>query len=273
MVTISNQIIVEIDKPDYVPVIKDRITSYGGSQMWFSSDHRFRRDYVLHHNGCGTIATADLFLYLTLQNADYRNPDTDIALVEDKITYANYDLYVRHIDHKYTKTKRILAVLGPTIASSVNTYSKKYGLNYRAKWCYGLTYYDMLELIENMLFHDIPVILSIGPNTPNLWGSKGITFYHRTNIMKKLNQMLLEADKLEDDKYDTDEPLYVYKAVSNNVHGHYVTVTGLIYDEETTKTMLRISSWGKQYYIDYEEYREYVEHISDPFTSSLVSIT
>ena len=36
--------------------------------------------------------------------------------------------------------------------------------------------------------------------------------------------------------------------------------------------MLQISSWGKMFYIDYEEYRDYVDHFSGTITSSMVYI-
>ena len=36
--------------------------------------------------------------------------------------------------------------------------------------------------------------------------------------------------------------------------------------------MLRISSRGRQYYINYEEYRDYIETWGGTFTSSLVLI-
>jgi len=43
------------------------------------------------------------------------------------------------------------------------------------------------------------------------------------------------------------------------VSGHYVTVTGMLVDEVKKQTMLEISSWGKKYYINYDEYIELVD--------------
>ena len=37
--------------------------------------------------------------------------------------------------------------------------------------------------------------------------------------------------------------------------------------------MLKISSWGKEFYIDYQEYREYIEKEGDRFTSSLLYLS
>ncbi|MDF2941606.1 MAG: hypothetical protein K0S01_464 [Herbinix sp.] len=260
---IKNNNIIELSNPDYVPVVKDADTFYGGSQMWFPEKHWYSKDYILHNYGCGTIATADMFLYLALQNKDLKTPITELALQgEPKVNYSNYDPYVRTIHDNYTKTRHIIAVLGPAIASAINSYSSSYGLHYHASWKWSLTYYDMYELIEEMLHKDIPVILSIGPNTPKLWGKKGIPFYERREIDYQENA---------DQNPEVGKPYY-YKMVKQNVNGHYVTVTGLIKDVVTERIMLRISSWGKQYYINYEEYRDYIENNSGTFTSSIVYV-
>lgn len=255
--------IIELSDPNYVPVIKDAETYYGGSQMWFPTDHWYSKDYVLHNYGCGTIATADLFLYLALRKNCFKTPETAIALQgTTQILFDNYDMYVRLIHDQYTKTRRILAVLGPAIAKAINTYSELHSFDLNASWKWKLTYYDMLEMIEEMLKRDIPVILSIGPNTPKLWGKKGISFYERCEI-----DYLDHADQ----SGEVAKPYY-YKVVKQDINGHYVTVTALIKDDITGQIMLRISSWGKQFYINYEEYRDYVENYGGTYTSSLVHV-
>ena len=155
----------------------------------------------------------------------------------------------------------MIAVLGPHLASAVNSYSKNHDLGYRASWKWSLSYYDMYAIIEEMLHHDIPVILSIGPNTPNLWGKKGVTFYQQ-----------YEAVGDDTSVKPSVPPHYLYKEVMKNVNGHYVTVTGIIRDNSAGTVMLRISSWGKQYYINYEQYRDYIENTGGTYTSSVVYI-
>ncbi len=39
----------------------------------------------------------------------------------------------------------------------------------------------------------------------------------------------------------------------------YVTITGLMIDNVKGQTILEISTWGEKYYINYEEYIEFVE--------------
>lgn len=271
----KNNLTTLLSNPNYVPVIKDSDTYYGGSQMWFATKRWASKDYILHNYGCGTIATADLFLYLALQNNALKSPETEIALRGgNQVIYDNYDPYVRTIDDQYTKTQRVIAVLGTKIASAINAYSRSYGFGYQASWKLKLTYYDMLEMIEEMLSQDIPVILSIGPNTPNLWGKKGVPFYEFKEIDYKEEE---EKSSVDSSVSETAKPSivkkpYYYKVVNSDVNGHYVTVTGVIKDDVAGRIMLRISSWGKQYYINYEEYRDYIENTSGTFTSSIVYV-
>lgn len=278
---------IELTNPNYVPVIKESKTFYGGSQMWFPASQWYTKDYVLHNYGCGTIATADMFLYFALQNKALSSPETEIALGGNtQIQYDNYDSYIRLINNRYTKTKRVIAVLGLKIASVINEYSGSYGFGYQASWKFKLTYYDMLDMIEEMLLQDIPVILSIGPNTPNLWGKKGIPFYilREIDYQEENVKIPVENNSISNTPNDdlvksvpntkpteTKKPYY-YKVAQSDVNGHYITVTGLIRDDVANRIMLRISSWGKQYYINYEEYREYVENTSGTFTSSIVQV-
>jgi len=266
----ENNKIIELSNPSYVPVMKESTTYYGGSQMWFPTKHWFSKDYVLHNYGCGTIAAADMLLYLAMQNEALRSPETAIALQgTGPIQYNNYDTYVRVINNKYTKTRRIIAVLGPALATAINDYARTNDFSYEASWKWSLTYFDMLDIIEEMLHEDIPVILSIGPNTPLIWGKIGIPFYHKIDIeLPKAD----ETKKVTKDQTKEIPATHYYKVVQQNINSHYVNVTGVIRDDVTGTIMLRISSWGTQYYVNYEEYRDYIENTGGTFTSSVVYV-
>ena len=93
--------------------------------------------------------------------------------------------------------------------------------------------------MEEMLRRDIPVILSIGPNFPRLWKQGKETLYRM-------------------DQGD-------YRRAAET-RAHYVTVTGM--DE----SWLRISSWGKEYYLSREEYETYRADISSALVSNIVYI-
>ena len=56
------------------------------------------------------------------------------------------------------------------------------------------------------------------------------------------------------------------------VSGHYVTVTGMLVDEVKKQTMLEISSWGKKYYINYDEYIELVDLHSNYFMCNILYV-
>ena len=342
--------------------------------MWFPKSNWNSIEHIIHTYGCGTIATADMFLYLALQKKEYNTTLTAIALQDSmQILYDNYLSYVLEVHNKYTKTKRYLAVLGPSLARAINNYSNQFTLGYVATWKWRLSYYEMLDQIESMLSQDIPVILSIGPNTPKLWGRHGISFYEHKEIEyqasdpekvinkspdvidsttdtdenfiidivdqkevnenithpiqndigihedtdisgdtddykdineyndynspenlkvsknidvhmdidnqknnKDSNEFSKNAKTMTNEKVTSDAKIrrkpYYYKSAYDDIHGHYVTVTAIVKDDVAGRIMLRISSWGREYYINYEEYRDYIESYSGTYTSSLVHI-
>jgi len=96
-----------------------------------------------------------------------------------KIGYEDYRKFVRWINHSYTNVMRGVGVLGPKMASSANNYFRytNKNINKRAAWEKGLTYDTMLSKIQDMLDDDIPVVFSVGPNTPKLWGDIKINMY------------------------------------------------------------------------------------------------
>ena len=103
----------------------------------------------------------------------------------------------------------------------------------------------MMKEIRHLIRKNKPVILSIGPNSPNVWGKEGVKFY-----LNKDGKMV--------------------QSVKNNVKSHYVVVTGV----ETIGRVeyLVVSSWGKKYYINYKEYREYIKKHGSSLTSSILYI-
>lgn len=126
---------------------------------------------------------------------------------------------------------------GVTLAVGLNRYFRKKGMPCRAFW--GISAGKLPGRIHQMLKNDIPVILSIGPNFPMIWRREKLKLYRKVN--------------------DTFVP-----AVSTRAH--FVTVTGW------EGRMMRISSWGKEYYIDYEDYKKYVKNYSCPLVSNVICI-
>ena len=59
----------------------------------------------------------------------------------------------------------------------------------------------------------------------------------------------------------------------NSVKDHYVNITGVIECEGSNYTpMLEISSWGKKYYINYNEYRDFVKRHDNYLFSNILYI-
>jgi len=244
---------------NYISIIMpDGSFSYGGNQGWFSEGNWLNTDSKISKYGCGTIAASDLFLYWAMQNSYYNNEETQLAIKNGRINQEDYLNYVRRINREYTKTPRWLGVLGPKLASAINSYNKKHNINYRASWEWKLSYDEMLDKIYKMLGNDIPVIFSVGPNTPNLWGKKEVNMY------VKLNK--------GDAGYNDDLNEMRQYTKKRTVNGHYMTITGITCDNLAGRIMLCISSWGKKYYIDYDEYRDYIDKYGGTYTSSLIYI-
>lgn len=126
---------------------------------------------------------------------------------------------------------------GLTLAAGLNRYFRKKNMPYRAFWCISAG--KMSCRVRQMLKNDIPVILSIGPNFPMFWRGEKLTLY------RKVNDTFVASVKTK---------------------AHFVTVTGW------EGRMIRISSWGKEYYIDDGEYRDYVKKHSCPLVSNIVYI-
>lgn len=43
-------------------------------------------------------------------------------------------------------------------------------------------------------------------------------------------------------------------AFSEEVKSHFVSTTGIVIDTISGKTLLKISSWGSEYYLDYDQF-------------------
>ena len=125
---------------------------------------------------------------------------------------------------------------GVVFVLGLNRLLRDMGLPYRATWM--LSGAKLWPRVDDMLKRDLPVILSVGPNFPMVWQNNRLPFYRKT----------------QDGQYR--------RASATN--GHFVTATGI------DDTWLRISSWGREYYIKREEYDTYTQTYSTYAFSNLV---
>ncbi|MBN1892695.1 MAG: cellulose binding domain-containing protein [Clostridiales bacterium] len=255
----------EIANSNYVPIrgewdSANNMTpiSYGGNQVWFSLEENKSQEWYINKKGCGVIALCDLLLYKAIQSPDYTTEATEIAYVNQMIEQASYMEYIMWMCSQYSGYPGWMGLYGTAIVSAFNLYAGEYGIDLQASWEWSLSDKTMIDKIEEMLNRDIPVILSVGPNTPNFKGDEKVNIYNRISI--------------NDSGYNTGiNELYQYQKYKGT-NGHYMVITGVIYDRVAGNTMLCVSSWGKTFYVDYNEYRDYVENVGGTWTSSIVYI-
>ena len=190
-------------------------------------------DRIMRRCGCGVVAAADLLLYLHR----YHQPLPLLEGVGETLTQGEYETLLQQLRRCYLPLFYPVGMNGLTLALGLKRIFRKNGLMLSVRW-------DVSEKLiwarmEEMLGRDIPVILSIGPNFPRLWKKGKETLY----------------------RMDSGDPRRAAE-----VRAHYVTVTGL--DEK----WLRISSWGKEYYLSRLEYERYRADFSSALVSNIVYI-
>lgn len=227
--------------------------SYGGAQKWFLNFTGKYNDSKYNDKikrlGCGLVSVADILLYLSMSNSKYSTEETNKVTDTDDSRYIEYKAYMKYLldmERKYFHIKEHLGLLGTKAAAGIEKYSAKYHLGLKASWC--MSKREILPRIKEMLSNDIPVMLS------------GDTIY-------KKGVMLYV--------WDVGEQSYVRPpdGIKNNFRSHYVTVTGLVIDDEKHETWLEVSSWGKRYFIDYDQYMDFIDKKSLPLFSNILYIS
>ena len=127
---------------------------------------------------------------------------------------------------------------GLMLALGLNRIFRRRHLPYHAVW--AISENRLWERVREMLLRDLPVILSIGPNFPAVWKKDRLPLYS-----KRENGSFIR---------------------SSSAKSHYVSVTGL--DDEWA----RISSWGREYYINRTEYDDFVRRHSSRIFSNILYI-
>lgn len=204
----------------------------------FGGSQTWSSSRLIRKYGCGIVGISDVLLYLGLHRPDC---ETDLlyGMVREDgyLSYPRYERYQMKIRRRYLTIIPFFGVPGFLLPVAMNKYFRRYRLPLRAGW--GVRPSQIFPGIEQMLEQDIPVILSVGPNYPLPFRRKMLTFYRQEN------------------------GIYI-PAVQ--VKAHFVVVTGL------TDGYLQVSSWGKEYYISWQEYQTYVKKYSNFFVSNICRI-
>ena len=152
------------------------------------------------------------------------------------IALSDYNAMLTAFCFRYFPLIPPFGINGPVFTLGLNRLLHDRGLPYRAFWM--LSGAKLWSRTEDMLGRDLPVILSVGPNFPAFWRGNRLPFYLRSS----------------DGSYR--------KATSTK--GHFVTATGI------DAQWVRISSWGKEYYINRGEYERYTKENSLYAFSNLI---
>ncbi|NBJ94448.1 hypothetical protein [Parablautia muri] len=198
--------------------------TYGGDQNFFAGAPAGSRDARKQRIGCGVTAFGDMLLYLggssqaycTRENKNYIN-----RILSEEEYKVYYNLIYNFLGQISARANKGLS--GIRLWSRFNRLSRREQWKLRGKW--GLSGRKLYGRIVEMLDHDIPVIMCV----PVLLGKnnkgQGLIFYQKEN------------------------GVYHKKCT---VTAHYVIIAELV--EENGRIYFGISSWGKKYYVDREEY-------------------
>ena len=202
-----------------------------GGTLSYGGNQMQAEGRTMQQCGCGIVAALDLSWYLKRYHSI---PATDWQLVPTPLREYNEKLAL--LNRQYFPLIPRLGINGLLLVAGINRMFQKEAISYRAKWV--ISGNRLWERVREMLLQDLPVIMSVGPNFPAVWQKNRLDFYRRL-------------------------PSGEYRKAAATT-AHYVTATGI--DDE----WLKISSWGKQYYINRKEYKEYVKKHSTYLFSNIV---
>lgn len=173
--------------------------------------------------GCGLIGAADVLLYMQGENIR-ENRGKEAGGMEA----GEYREYVEELGRSYFPVIPGFGMPGWFLSHGLRKYFKQHHMAFTAGW--GVKKAELPGEIERMLEEDIPVILSIGHNFPLFWKKRKLALYRREQDGRLVKSAETKA--------------------------HYVTVTAV------SREYLKVSSWGRCYYINWEEYCQYMNRYS-----------
>lgn len=211
--------------------------AYNGEES-FGGSQTMYPGKILSKSGCGLIAAADLLLYISKYHDLINTSELAAFVNSDIIAQRDYEKLLISLCRKYFPIIPYHGMNGLGLMAGMELFFRKNNIPYTCRW--HIKDSDLWDKVSEMLENDIPVILAVGPNFPLFWRKGRTVLYTKT----------------ADDKY---------KAISS-VTAHFVTITAM--NEEWVK----ISSWGKAYYINRRKYEEYVSEYSAPLVSNILYI-
>lgn len=217
--------LIKLNIESYVSIQHNGDRSYGGNQGWWSKENSLFND-----QGCGVISMCDLEIYLHMtmrkQHGDKKESDAPM-------TYWEYKRYIDDAGKsRYTlgvgKNTEKLGLMPLTMVKGLKENKElldgiSIGKRCRLKWAPSTNSNKIKEYIIDTLSRDIPVVAS---------------YY----VFNKENKLSLY-------KYDSGKQKMTK---CGEIKSHYFNITGMSVLED--REYLSISSWGKKYYISYDEW-------------------
>lgn len=198
----------------------------------YGGNQTWSENAVIRKCGCGVISSLDLLLYLGRHHCGDQAPETR------PIPLKEYDRMCMELSRRYIPLLPPFGTNGAALALGLNRIFSRYNMPFRASW--QLSGSKMMGKVESMLDADIPVILSIGANFPLFWQDNRVNLYSRDSLGRMRR--------------------------ASSAKAHYVTVTG------SELNALRISSWGREYYINKGEYFSYIHQHTNSIISNILMI-
>ena len=193
---------------------------------------------VIVSSGCGLVAALDVLLYLYRYHGGGRVDEFAAMQLDGVISLNEYEACLRWLNHRYFPLIPRFGMNGIALAAGMNLFLLRHKMPFRTVW--GVRESRLWNTIDDMLEQDIPVIMAVGPNFPQFWHKNNASFY----------------SKRADGSY----------VLAAGTRAHFVIVTG------SDDQWLRISSWGKMYYVNKREFSQYVHDNSINFLSSVLKI-
>lgn len=208
---------------------------FDGQQLYRGGSQQLLPRKAMRDVGCGIVGAANVLLYLSRKIGKSFGPldgkEETLPLSLDRFRRA-----CRYLQLRYLPILPGFGMNGITLSIGMNRFFLTHRIPYRAHWCVSAE--KLPEHVSDMLEKDLPVILAIGPNFPFFWRKKRLSLYRRL----------------------TDGRL----TKAGSTTGHYVTITAM--DDEC----FTVSSWGHEYIILREEYRNYSQKSSVPLFSNIL---
>lgn len=229
--------------------------SFGGNQSWFGNNK-------IQSLGCGLISSCDILIYLGITHYEKYSFVPRITYnLDGTINYNTYYDFVQFYYENYLYIMDDDDTMGTKIAKSLKQYMSDYGVKAKVNWA---NLDDPWSYAEEGIAFLIPFLNNkFDINIGYLDADYNVELRSRYAILDGINEMLDNdiPGMLAIGPYSKDSVLLfnstkdiISNISSNSTKNHYVTVTATYYDDIADDYYLEVSSWGKKYYISYEDF-------------------